>query len=220
MGLQLKRCVLHLLNSRHKLPIQRVAHLLPHHVLLQLLLSVLHHRNVRQILRLVQQYAQLKQRVSAIEEIRPVNRAVNCPRLLNLNKQDAQSVLQFVAHYRRLYSKDRVNILNVLEVPIESEFLQNLAHLLVIDLVHQVLDPLLLNATSNRLDDMGRDLRRLLRLKLRQNLLEMIQTHVGIVSDLVRRLFVNRLLVVHNILDVGTALLVVANHDALVFLGD
>ena len=41
------------LHSRNKLPIQRLAHFLPHHILFQLFLSIFHHRNERQILRLV-----------------------------------------------------------------------------------------------------------------------------------------------------------------------
>ena len=91
-----------LLNRRHKLPVQRLAHLLPHHILFQLFLPVLHHRNIRQILRLVQQHTQLKQRIGTVEEIGPMCRTVDRPRLLNLYKQDTQRVLELVTHYRRL----------------------------------------------------------------------------------------------------------------------
>lgn len=140
------------------------------------------------------------------------------PRFLYLYKQNAQCVLQLVTHDRWLDSKNRVDVLDMLEIPIEPQLLQNLAHLLVIDLVDHVLDPLLLDSPPNRLDHMGRNLRRLFRLKLRQNLLEMVQTHISVVSDLVGRLFVYGLLVVHNILYIGAAAIVVANHNTLLVL--
>ena len=175
------------LYGRYKLPVQRLAHFLPHHILLQLFLPVLHHRNIRQILRLVQQHTQLEQCISTVEEIGPVCRAMDRPRLLNLNKQDTKRILKLVTHYRRFDTQNRVNILDVLEIPIESQLLQYFAHLLIIDFRCQVLDTLLLDTSANSLYHMRRDLRRLLRLKLRQDFLEMVQAHIRIVGHLVRR---------------------------------
>jgi len=46
----------------------------------------------------------------------------------------------------------------------------------------------------------------------------MVQAHISVVSDLIGRLFVYGLLIVHNILHIGAAAIVVANHNSLLVL--
>ena len=141
------------------------------------------------------------------------------PRLLNLNKKYTQGFVQFLVHNRRFDSKERIDVLDVFKILVEAQFPQNIAHLIVIDLGH-ILDTLLLDSGSDRPDHLFRDLGRLFGLELRQDLLEMVETDVGRIGHLVRRLFVRGFAAINDVGDELTAILVIAYENALFVLGD
>jgi len=196
-----------------------MTHLFPYGVLLPLFDRILQQRNIRQILLLIQQHAQLKERIRIIEEIRPPGGAEHRPRLLYLNKEHAQRLVQLLAHDRRLYSKLRIDVLNMLKVFVVAEFPQNLAHFRVIER-RIVFNTLLLEPHFDGIDDLFRYLRGLLGLELGEDFLEMVEANIGGIRDLIRRLFVGGFGPVDDVHQEFPAKVVVTDENALFLLRD
>ena len=141
------------------------------------------------------------------------------PRPLDLDKQHTKGLMELFIHDGRLYAEQRIDILDVLEIPVQIQLFQDLPHFVVINQRH-IGDPLLLDSRANGVDDRLRNLRGLLRLKLRQNFFEMIQTYVGSIGDFVGRFFVIRLRIVDNMGNKRRAFVVITYHYSLFILGD
>ena len=205
------------LNGWDEFPVQFLAHLFPDFVLFNALLSVLQHGKVGQKFALVQQLAELVHRVVIIEEVDAVLRAEFGVRPLNFHEEVAQRFLQFGRHDGRFDAQLLLDERDVLVVLVVPQLLQNLFGLFVGELRVQI-NSLLFDLVLYVFQHVGRDLRGLLGLELRQNLLEVVDALVSVKTRLLGRFFVRRFLVLHQVAHVDGA--VVAHHDAFIFHRD
>jgi len=108
----------------------------------------------------------LVQSIGIVEKIGTIGRAVEGPRFLNLDEEHTQGLVELLVHHGGLDTEDGIDVLDMLKVLVEVEFPQNVPHLVVGELF-RIGNTLLLDPSPDGLDNLVRDLSRLLGLKLR-----------------------------------------------------
>jgi len=161
----------------------------------------------------------LVQSIRIVEKIGTVGRAVKGPRLLNLDEQHTQGLVEFLVHDGGLDTEDGIDVLDMFKVLVQVEFPQDIPHLVVGELF-RIGNTLLLDTGPDGLDNLVRDLGRLLGLELGKNLFEVVEPDVRGIRYLVGGFLVGGLGIVDDMGDEGSTLGIVTDEDTLLVLGD